>query len=707
MAERPSSLNRRRKIPLLVRFRTLLLLGAFGLAAAVGALYYYGGGLEPSRGAGQPVQGGSSTPEGVTSLSKGFDYTQFDEGRPLFRIRGATHTLDANQDARLEGVEIQLFQASGKQLSATSRKAVYQREKNAAELEGDVHLVGQDGFELWTEKLIVGENGERVSSAAPVRFRYGEQFEGEALSLRVEVPARVFLLQGEVTMRGRPKEGQVVDVAADRAFFEEERRLLRGEGNPMRLTFGDEFVEAKRISVYLADDADVVSFVRAKWEVRGRARPRSAQLAGSGPIGFAAEGASLLMDPTGQELRKIELEAGDRAASLDTVDPVTKNRRSVTANYLAGDFGTGQIAGVQAFGQVRLYEEPASPETGSGAPLREARAERGEASLDAGNSLEIVTLTGSVEYQEPRMRVTSQRARLNLRDGNSQFLGEPAAGRPARLVGQEGEVTAAKLVYQRDRQLLIATGESRVSLDVQDGAGFSGPLLRSGDGPVWVEAEESRFNRSTDRTVFLGKVRAWRGRDLLLADELTVQRRTERLEAKGNVKTVWHPETAAKTPAAAKSVAPAGLASDMLEITAREFAYSGDERRLRYVGDVVVLDGPRTMRCGRTEVELAPKKAAGAAQDRQEIETLDCLETAVLIDRAQGREASGERALYEPGDGRIRIWGEPVTLKDRRGGQTQGQLLIYRLTDGAVEFGRAEPGRADPGPGAAKAEAGQ
>ena len=668
---RPTRAPRRRKVPFLVRFRTTLLLTMLSIIGVIVALLLFGrAGMNPEElTTVEPEAELAAAVEGVTSRSEGFDYTQYDEGQPLFRVKSASHSMGRDDSARLQDVEIQLFRPDGEPYLARSEEALYRQRESAAELEGNVRLQGANGLKLWTEKLVVGKQGERVLSPSPVRFEYGERLSGEANRLRMEIPSRLVLLQGQVRLRGRQGPDSVL-LEADRGFFEEDQRLLRAEGS-VRLTHDRDLIEAQRLSAYLEADRDTLRFLRAKWEVSGRLRLRT-QAAGPAPepMEFASDGASVLLDPTGQSVRKIELEGSQRvSAELRTPDAVAGTIRRVTANYIVGDFAADALGSVQAFGQVHLAElPPGEGDFGGRTPLRSARAERAEATLDAQGSLELMTLVGTVQYQEPEFLVTSRRARINFGQGLAQFLGGPA-----RLVGEEGEVTAQQLVYNRQRNSLVASGQARVALPME--RGIPGPMMSTGEGPVWVEAKQTRWNRETDRTIFTGDVRAWRGRDLLLAQEMVVHRPTERLQASGDVRTIWHPVRRQ-----GQERSPAAVLSDTLEVSAEEFSYLGDESRLVYRGEVEILDGPRTMRCEKTDISL---------DQEERVRRLECLGSAYLEDRSAGRVIEGERALHDPVEGKIRVWGSPVKLRDRRGSQLQGELVIYDVEDQTVQFGRA------------------
>jgi len=569
-------------------------------------------------------------------------------------------------------VDIELYRQDEEPFRVVSQRAVYDQVSSAAELEGEVHLTGSEGLELWTDRLVVGKEGKRVVSPSPVRFLYGEAIEGSSNRLRVEVPARLFLLQGDVRLRGAAESGTEVSLTSQRGFFEEDRRLLRAEGD-VRLTYGRDFIEAQRLSAYLVESQDAVRYVRAQWKVRGRLTVPGGGLGATNedalPMDVAGEAISLLLDEKGDRPTKIEIEGSDRhSADLAMVDSATGHRRVITSNYMVGDFGTQSLSTVHAFGQVRLAELPRGSQPG-GKPLKEARSERAEGSFTEDGSLEILTLLGAVDYREGSLQVVSDRARLGLVEEKVNFHGSPA-----RMISPEGEVTAESFAYNQQRDLMQAAGAVRTALEAVGEIAVPGPLLASGSGPVWVVSEKARWQRTNEIVTFLEGVRAWRGKDLLLADELRIFRSKDVLEAKGDVKTVWHPEPSA-------SGKPSAFEGSALEVSANSFSYDGAEAQLRYRGKVRVVAGPRTMDCGEAQIFL---------NEENSIQRMNCISGATLREKTEGRVAVGERAVYDPREERILIWGDPVVLKDKRGTELKGMHLVYSLSDGSVEFKRAE-----------------
>ncbi|MCH9648098.1 MAG: LPS export ABC transporter periplasmic protein LptC [Deltaproteobacteria bacterium] len=661
---------RNKKVPLLVRMRKLILLMALLFMAGLASLFYFGrSGLAPVE---EPQGAETERPlasEELTTRSEGFDYTHYEEGRPVFRVKGDTQSIDREANTHLEGVEISLFQPDGQEFKASSQKALYRQQATSAQLEGEVHLVGPDQFQLWSDKLKVGKQGKRVSSTTPVRFEYGESLQGSSNRLRVEVPSKLFLLQGDVKIETRTSVQPKASLTASRGYFEERRQLLRAEGG-VRLTYNKDFVRSDRLSAYLVDDRDAIRFVRANWNVEGRFQVRSqSSLFAESYMSFAGDGMSLLFDEEGEEPRKLEIEGSPlNPSKLETTDVETGNNRRITANYIVADFTSDALDIAHGYGQVHLVELPAGRTDGP--PVREARSERCEAGFAEDGSLHLVKLAGTVDYREQDVEIKSATARANLVENRVQFVGFPV-----RLDSPRGEVTAPRIVFNGARDSVHASEGVRTALVPGKGGSVPGPLLQSGSGPVWVESEEASWMRNLQQSVFSGQVRAWRGSDLLLADELKAFHAQDRLEAVGNVKTVWN--------SPADSDDSGNLVSGVLEVKAGTFSYLGNQNQLRYGDGVEVLDGPRTMTCGSTRIEL---------DSNRKMKRLFCQAKAHVEDRSQGKSIRGQRAVYDPGMKMIEIWGNPVTLKDRRGSQLQGGHVVYKLDEGSVEFlNSAEP----------------
>jgi lipopolysaccharide transport protein LptA len=301
----------------------------------------------------------------------------------------------------------------------------------------------------------------------------------------------------------------------------------------------------------------------------------------------------------------------------------------------------------------------------TGELVREARSERATASVDASGSISDVRLDQAVDFREAAVRITSNQARMRMNEGEAEFIGGPV-----QVVGERGELKAPRVLFQREQNRVHAQEGVRAVLSSPQGSAIPGPLLNSGEGPVYVDSEEAFWHRDEDLFVFRGSVRAWRGRDLLLAEEAEVNRAGDRLRASGGVKTVWHPQARQRTEA------------DTLEVDAQRFDYDGANQRLLYKGKVKVDDGLYRMACDEAQIDLL--KDGG-------MERLNCTGAARLEDPAQGRVVEGSRAVYDPGVEIVEVYGDPVIMKDREGSELKGRELVYRLQQGTVEFRSAKP----------------
>lgn len=676
-------------VPLLVRLRKVLLLAVLLVVAAVFGLYYFGrAGLDQLREP-PPVADENLLGQGqeVTTTSQGFDYTQYDEGRELFRLRGATYQEDRSDEVHLQSVDLLIYRPDGSQFHVLGEEALYNRKDNAAEISGDVRVTGPQQLKLHSERLEVGQQGQRINSPQPVTFEYGGRLGGDAQQMRVDLPTNLYLLQGNVKLHSLPGTSPLpVNLDANRAFLEELRGLLRAEGK-VRVTYGSDWMEAQRVSLYLTEERSTARFMRARWEVKGEINSAILRQDGAAAAGqpsptfvYAAETLSAVFNPETGELRKLELEGSPRqAAHLLSTDAATGNTRTVVANYLMGDFGdTGEFQLVQAYGQVWIVEQEAGAKPGR--YLREARGERARGQMDPGGALRRVTLVGSVDYREAAVRIRSQRAELDLGTQVAEFTGNPV-----QVTSDRGELSAPRVSYRQAEDLLLASKGVRATLRQlpKEGGGLPGPLMSSGEGPVWVESEDAYFRRAEGSYVFRGKVRAWRGENLLLAEEMRVREPGRELMAAGGVKTVWYPPAEPapepdqlKQPAQAKKAPPAPV-QGAIEVTAGSFAYLGAEQRLRYVGDVVVLDGERTLRCGEADLLL---------DDQQQLRQLNCSAGAHLEDRVSGRVVTGSLAIYDVAAQTVDITGNPATMKDKAGSQMQGQRALYNIRTGLLEF---------------------
>ncbi len=653
----------RRKIQ---RWRRLLLGGIAGVLAALVGLYLFGrAGREGGRPIAAPEEAGG---EGFTLQGEGFDYTVSQGDQPLFRIRGDRIRSDREQNVELEGVQITYFRADGSSYVLSGRSALYNRETNEARLEGGVRMASAKGLELETTGLTLTNGGRDLHSLAAVRFRIGEDLGGTAGQLRAQLRRELFVLGGGVTVDSQRGAVVPMSLRAQRVALERREHVLRAEGE-VHLTHGASRIQARRVAAFFAEDERTLRRVAARWEVRGELVPEAG---GGAPLRIAGDRLAAQLDAAGREVEQVQLEGGGgRAARLETTAPRGGERR-LRASQISAHLESGALRSAVAAGHVDL-EEPVA-----GCPgVRRAQAAQAEAAFGAGGALAAVTLSGDVRLSSPDLRATGQRAYVEEASGRAELFGRDGAD--AMAANQRGELHAPHIVYTRSTGVLHADGGVRAELAASDGGAVAGIPLGSQSGPIRVEAAEATWQGQPPTFSFSGEVRAWRGDNLLTADQLRGDESTGQLSASGGVRTLWVLESADAHAAddADDAAAAAGAAQPPIEVAAATLLYRREQAELLYGGGVRVTQEKRVMTCQDARVEL---------DQNQRARRMTCAGQARLDDPAAGRRVTGETADYDLPGKVITVSGDPVTLNDEERGVARGRQLIYDVAAGTVRL---------------------
>jgi lipopolysaccharide transport protein LptA len=160
---------------------------------------------------------------------------------------------------------------------------------------------------------------------------------------------------------------------------------------------------------------------------------------------------------------------------------------------------------------------------------------------------------------------------------------------------------------------------------------------------------------------------------VLRADQIRGDVDEDRLAASGGVETVWFvpPEEGETGP------------PQRVRVQADEMVYDERARQLDFTGSVRVVDGQRTLRCKKLDVQLDEEGEA-----RRMIATGEVL----LEAPAEGRKITAERADHDLREEQVVFNGTPVVLEDAKGGTLRGAQAVYSTRTGKVRVtGTAEP----------------
>jgi lipopolysaccharide export system protein LptA len=250
--------------------------------------------------------------------------------------------------------------------------------------------------------------------------------------------------------------------------------------------------------------------------------------------------------------------------------------------------------------------------------------------------------------------------------GNAELLGAPARAESVR-----GNLEAPRIVHSTKTGLVQAF--DGVKARFEEGAVSTlagGGLGGGGTGPVRVASHEAFLQQSERVFGFRGDVRAWRGDQLLLADQMRGDEGAGTLAANGHVRTVWRP-------AAPDAADPGAAPPQAVEVDAGSLLYRQTAGEAIYDGGVVARQAGRTLRCQKGRIELDADQRM-----RRFLASGDVR----LEEPAERRTLTGVEATYDLTAETIVVDGSPAVLTDPVRGRAEGRQVVYDLRSGRLRL---------------------
>lgn len=627
-----------------------LLLALVVFVAAVIGLYVVGK-MQRASLAPRATDGEAERRGELVLSGKGFEYGVTEGDREVGRIKARKILSDRQDNYELEGVDLTMQHDDGSEYNLVSDRATVNLESQAATFTGNVHFRGPNEVEMTAEGLELRDNGKLLVSSSPVDFVFLGRFAGRADRLRINPDRNVFVLAGSVEVDTLPGDSSPMSLRCRRFSFVRNQHLMRADGDTI-LTRGNDRLRSRRLTVVLTPDEEKIEFIHARWGVEGELEQED------------EDGQTSVVRLRGRELA-IQFEAGTedpetadltanpgQIASLGITDQ-SGLERLIRANHLVGDFESGALRRAQAFTAVEISEFLRfSPET----VMRRACADQAVAMISSSGELSTVELDGTVMLQEQSVVAFGSRADANFETELMQLEGDPS------LLIRDGEqLEAPTIVYNQATEEIVAEENVRAVMTSGEGIDLSTDIA-SGQEPVRIESQRAEWGGDPPAVTFVGQVRAWQGENFLVSDELRGEPDTERVEATGQVKTVWRPQPD-QTGTEDQSLPP-----EPLEVTADEMVFDRAENLLLYTGNVRAVQLKRSLRC--EEIQLYLGEDGG-------FDRMICEGSVHLQDGESGNSVQGEKATYRPGDRTVEVEGSPVILRDPDGTQIQGKTLVY------------------------------
>ena len=475
-------------------------------------------------------------------------------------------------------------------------------------------------------------------------------------------------MSGGCGIYGAPRSRPVrFKLDCEKLNHERDEGMIRAVGE-VRLEREKDWIESENLTLHFTDGMEELENARARIDVRGSFEVEDRRGWLRHRVGVRGKTLVVQFEPLGGTPKRVLLEAEEGGrAELKVIDDTGFGQvfeGSTLAAYLEG----GALRLVEGSGdamELREIVDATKPVV-----LRQACADKVEARFRPDGEVDRVQLEGQVELQDGDVYLAGgQRAVLDWSRNRVEV-----AGRSVTLYTRRGELSAPQFVYLRDRSLVTAEGGVYAQLD-EDAAGAlaTTPLAR-GAGPVHVQSDEANWTLEPSAFNFLGSVRAWRGPNLLIANQLRGQERNQQLSASGGpVKTVFEPSDSM---VASGATAP-------IEVMARQLTYQhGNPRRLIYKGGVRALQEAKRLRCAELEIELG--RDGG-------VDRMRCVDDVEIEDTVSGRRILGDLAVYDLARASIEVFGERIKVRETNGNEFACGYLVYNVEASSVEVRGAPP----------------
>lgn len=376
----------------------------------------------------------------------------------------------------------------------------------------------------------------------------------------------------------------------------------------------------------------------------------------------AREGVTLAFPAHAGALRRVRARTleigGGSAAGEETETPAATPETDSPA-------GTSNRLSAAFDGDVEMRESGVGPEA-EARDERVMRAERLEADLAQGLArlaearfLGGVTLeAGSLAAQADRASYAPEEALFTLRRAD-------AAGAAPRMDDERGFVQADTLAIGLDGPRVEAAGEVRGVLGGDaDGAETSAvrPGVFAAGTPIHFVAGRFSYAPEESLATYEDEARLWQGNTEFRARTIVVDETTGDLRAEGTVRTRTTMLQQDGELQQAVETAAAGSGDTLF--------YDNERRRAAYETDARLENGDFSLAAGTIDVFLQ--------EDARTLERIEAAEDVEL--ELDAREVTAAGLVYDDGEGRYDLTGEPVSVIERRAGgcrETTGRTVTF------------------------------
>jgi lipopolysaccharide export system protein LptA len=361
---------------------------------------------------------------------------------------------------------------------------------------------------------------------------------------------------------------------------------------------------------------------------------------------------------------------------VDPSDPKVGQRIITSGQFLMGFNAQSDLETLRGRKPTHIvFQPPSTAPTGSVA--QESTADQLLATFDeVTHALKEVKQSGNYTFRDGDRNASSQESVYV-----AAAQGVTLTGRP-EIWDAESRARCERLYFDLRNDTAEGTGK------VQATHLETGDQMPGGQAPdpTNVLADRMVAQRRSQVVHYEGRVRAWRGADVVESSSLDVYRVAKRLSTGSQVLTS-HLQPASYAAGTAPSSGTARRETRPLTVRADFLEYFDEGSKASYRGHVKLQAETTTMEGDRMDVYFSQLGT------NQESEVERAMAEGHVVVVQPGRRATGEHGEYFAGPGKIVLTGGPPNIHDVEKGFTTGQRLTVFVHDDRllVEGGDGSP----------------
>jgi lipopolysaccharide transport protein LptA len=257
------------------------------------------------------------------------------------------------------------------------------------------------------------------------------------------------------------------------------------------------------------------------------------------------------------------------------------------------------------------------------------------------------------------------------RQGTAGQIAFTQADEIARLRGGEptvwdstARVRAAEIDWDTRNEKSFLRGRVSTTYYSRRQTGGAAPF-GDANAPVFVTANQAEFDHRAEVGVYTGNARAWQENNYVRAEKLVFQQKSKRMDGEGKVQSLLY--NAKRRENGREINQPVFAAADRI-------AYSDENRRLRYEGNVDIRQGTDRIVSGVADVFL---------DENNEVKQTVAQNNVVITQPK--RRAAGDFAQYVAADETVVLRGNPASVEDAEQGSSRGGQLTVFMRENRVE----------------------